>query len=57
MKCLTILDNLLWVIRGTSGAHGVVVLLLKVGDGGEPISGEGVSIGMGWKGGEGVANR
>ena len=55
-KCLVIPDNLFQVVRGASGVHGVVVLLFEVRDGGELISGEGVRVGMGQKGREGVAD-
>ena len=51
-KHLAIPDDLFWVVRGTSGVRGVSILLLKIGDGGKPISGEGVRIGVRWKGGE-----
>ena len=48
-----ILDNLFRVIRRAKGLHGVIVFLVEVGDGSEPISREGVGIYMGGKGREG----
>ena len=57
MKHLAIPDDLFWVIRETSGAHGVIILLLEVGDRGKPISWKGVCLGMGQKGRESVAKR
>ena len=53
-KRLVIPNDLFWVVRGRGGAHGIVVLLLEVGDRGEPVSGEGASIGMGQKGREDI---
>ena len=50
-------DDLFWVVGGASGALGIGVLLLEIGDRGEPISGERVSIRVGWKGREIVIER
>ena len=55
MKRLTIPDDLFWVVRGASGACGVFVLLFQVRDGGELVSGERVSIRVGQKGREDIA--
>ena len=52
MSCLPIPDDLFWVVRGASGACGVLASFLKVRDRGEPISWEGVSEGVRRKGGE-----
>ena len=46
-------DDLFRVVRGTSQVHGVIIFFIKIGDEGELISGEGVGIGVGRKGGEG----
>ena len=50
-------DDSFRVVRGTGRECGVIVLLLEVGDGGKPISGKGVCMGVGWKGRECVAKQ
>ena len=57
MKHLMIPDNLFWVIGRTGRVCGVFVFLLQVGDGSEPISGEGVCVSIRHKGRESVADR
>ena len=52
MSCLLIPDDLFWVVRGTSGARGILASFLEVRNRGEPISWEGVSEGVRWKGGK-----
>ena len=56
VKRLAIPDNLFWVVRGASGLWGFIVLRFQIGDGGEPISGKGVSIGVGRDWGKGVSD-
>ena len=56
VKHLAIPDNLFWVVRGASGLWGFIVLRFQIGDGGEPISGKGVSIGVGRDWGKGVSD-
>ena len=57
MKRLMIPDDLFWVVRGASGARGILILFLQIGNGGEPISWERVCVGMRRKGGEVVVER
>ena len=57
MSCFPIPDDLFWVVRGASRTGGVFASFLKVGNRGEPISGEGVREGVRWKGGEVVVKR
>ena len=57
MSIFPIPDDLFGVIRGTSGACGVLASFLKIGNRGEPISWERVGEGMRWKGGEVVIKR
>ena len=56
MKRLVIPDDLFGVVRGASGSCGVVVLHFQIGDGGKPISREGVSVRVGRDGGKGISN-
>ena len=51
MKRLVIPDDLFWIVRGASGACGIDIISMK-GDRGEPISWEGVGVGVGQKGRE-----
>ena len=55
-KCLVIPDDLFRVVRGAGRSHEVVVLVFQVGDGGEPVSREGVGIGIRQNGGKGISD-
>ena len=50
---LMIPNDLFGVVRGTGRLHRVIIFFVEIGDRDEPISGEGICIGMGRKGRKG----